>query len=98
MTSGTLLRACLSAALLAGCVDDGSMAGGSDVPLSDVEVCEAAVTRETGNRQVRSLRTEVSEADTAVVVGVGPNAAPWQCLVNDGIMAGVLSLTNEGSI
>lgn len=98
MTTRTTLMTCLSAALLAGCVDDTSMAGGSDVPLSDVDVCEAAVMRETGNSQVRTLRTEFSEANNAVIVGVGPSAAPWQCLVNDGVVAGIMSMTNEGSL
>ncbi len=88
----------LASALLAGCVEDTSMADGSDVPLSDVDICEAAVMSETGNTQIRTLRTEFSEANNAVIVGVGPNAAPWQCLIKNGVVAGVMSLTDEGSL
>ncbi len=88
----------LAATLLAGCVEDTSMAGGSDVPLSDVDACEAAVMRETGNPQVRTLRTEFSEANNTVIVGVGPDAAPWQCLISGGVVAGVMSMTDEGSL
>lgn len=93
-----LMTASVAAALLAGCVEDTSMTGGSDVPLSDVDVCEAAVMRETGNSQVRTLRTEFSEANNAVIVGVGPDAAPWQCLISGGVVAGVMSMTDEGSL
>jgi hypothetical protein len=88
----------VASVLLAGCIDDTSLPGGSDVPLSDVETCEAAVMQETGNAQVRTLRTEFSEANNAVIVGVGPNAAPWQCLISGGVVAGVMSLTDEGSL
>lgn len=92
------MTSCLAVALLAGCVEESSMASGSDVPVSDVDACEAAVMRETGNAQVRTLRTEFSEANNAVIVGVGPNAAPWQCLISGGVVAGVMSMTDEGSL
>jgi hypothetical protein len=98
MKTRYLITSCLAAALLAGCVEESSMAAGSDVPLSDVDACEAAVMRETGNAQVRTLRTEFSEANNAVIVGVGPNAAPWQCLISGGVVAGVMSMTDEGSL
>lgn len=93
-----ILGSGLAAALLAGCVEETSMAGGSDVPLSDVDACEAAVMRETGNPQVRTLRTMFSEANNAVIVGVGPEAAPWQCLISGGVVAGVMSMTDEGAL
>jgi len=39
-----------------------------------------------------------SEANSQVTVGVGPTRAPWRCLVsNSGVVANVMSLTNEGS-
>lgn len=100
MLSRTIIVTCLSASLLAGCIDEAVTAtpGGSDVPLSDVDTCEAAVALETGNSQVRTLRTEFSEANNAVIVGVGPNAAPWQCLIKGGVVAGIMSMTNEGTL
>lgn len=67
-------------------------------PGFDVDACEAAVMRETGSAQVRILRTEFPEANNAFIVGVGPNAAPWQCLISGGIVAGVMSMTDEGSL
>lgn len=92
------LAPCVAAALLSGCVDDTSMMAGSDIPLSDVDACEAAVMSQTANTQVRTLSTQSSEANNTVIVGVGPNAAPWQCLVKGGVVAGVMSMTNEGSL
>lgn len=94
----SLVTSCFTVALLAGCVEEPSMIAGSDVPLSDVDACETAVMRETGNAQVRTLRTEFSEANNAVIVGVGPNAAPWQCLISGGVVAGVMSMTDEGAL
>lgn len=89
----------LAAALLAGCVEDTVVVGASaNVPLGDVDACEAAVANQTGNRQVRTLSTEFSEANNTVTVGVGPNAAPWRCLVKGGRVAEVMSMTNEGAL
>jgi hypothetical protein len=86
-------------ATLAGSVEEPVMVGGSsDVPLSDVDACEAAVARETGTSQVRTLSTEFSEANNAVIVGVGPNAAPWRCLISRGVVQEVMSMTSEGSL
>lgn len=93
-----LFGAGIVAALLAGCVEEGAVAVGSDVPLADVDACEAAVMRETGNPQVRTLQTMFSEANTQVIVGVGPEAARWQCLISDGVVAGVMSMTDEGAL
>lgn len=98
MLARTITMMSLAASLLSGCVDDGMVVGTSDVPLSDVDTCEAAVIRATNNAEVRTLRTEFSEANNAVIVGVGPAAAPWQCLIKDGKVAGIMSLTDEGSL
>lgn len=99
MKASLTIAMTMTAALLAGCVEEtGTSSSSSDVPISDVDVCEAAVARETGNSQVRTLRTEFSEANNAVIVGVGPSEAPWQCLVKNGGVGGVMSLTNEGTL
>ena len=67
----------------------------SDGTLSkDEQVCLAATSRETNNGDVVLLRTETSEANNAVIVGVGPQRAPWQCLVKNGKVAEVRSLGN----
>lgn len=99
MKMSLALAMTMTSVLLAGCVEGvGTASSSSDVPISDVDACEAAVARDTGNSQVRTLRTEYSEANNAVIVGVGPNAAPWQCLVKDGKVGGIMSLTNEGTL
>lgn len=95
-----LTGAAFLCALLAGCVETTSTGAGgsSDVPLSDVDACEAAVARAAGTSQVRTLSTEFSQANNSVIVGVGPSAAPWRCLVSGGRVAEVTSMTNEGSL
>ena len=55
-----------------------------------------AVKRQTNNRQVVVLSVETSEANNSVTIGVGPNRAPWRCLVKREIVADVMSLTDEG--
>lgn len=70
----------------------------SDVSSKDKQVCLQAVSRETGNSEVVLLSSEFSQANNAVIVGVGPQKARWQCLVKNGIVAGIMSLTNEGAM
>jgi hypothetical protein len=44
------------------------------------------------------LNNEFSEANNAVIVGVGPQKAKWRCLVKNGVVAEVTSLTDEGAL
>ena len=76
---------------------EGSGSAAAGIPSRDEQVCLQAVSQETNNGDVVLLRTETSEANNAVIVGVGPQKAPWQCLVKNGVAAGVMSLTNEGA-
>lgn len=100
---------CIAAAVLSGCTSDGSsqmppMA--STQPLMDESVppaarsaCLAAVSNTTNNGDVQITEMIFSEANSQVTVGVGPTRAPWRCLVsNSGVVANVMSLTNEGSL
>ncbi len=64
----------------------------------DESACLAAVSRETKNRDVSVVSSEFSQANTEVVVGVGPNRAKWRCLVSKGRVAEVMSLTDEGAL
>jgi hypothetical protein len=84
---------------LAAC-DDGSMTETSAVaaaPSVQEQACLAAVSNETNNGEVAVLSSEFSEANSVVMIGVGPNSAPWRCLVsNDGVVAEVTSQTDEG--
>lgn len=97
MTLRPLLALALAAAA-AGCVETTTetttLRTGS---AADESACLAAVGRQTGNA-VAVLSSSFSEANTEVIVGVGPDRAPWRCLVNRGVVAEVMSLTNEGTL
>lgn len=71
-------------------------AGG--VPSKDEQACLQAVATETNNGDVVTLSVEPSEANTLVMVGVGPNRAPWKCLSSGGVVADVMSMTDEGKL
>lgn len=79
---------------------DGSAAAkpSSRMPSKNEQVCLQAVTKQTQNGDVVLLSSESSEANDSVIVGVGPNRARWRCLVKDGVVAEVMSLTNEGNL
>lgn len=102
MTNNLKLTA-LAAALiaLAGCVEDTGSAGGvamnRTAPAADENACLGAVAAQTGNT-VRVLSSETSEANNFVVVGVGADDAPWNCLVNSGVALEVYSATDEGAL
>ena len=67
-------------------------------PSKDEQVCLQAVSTETNNGDVVTLSVEESEANTLVMVGVGPNRAPWKCLAKDGVVAEIMSMTDEGAL
>lgn len=67
-------------------------------PSKDEQACLQAVSTETNNGDVVTLSVEESEANTLVMVGVGPNRAPWKCLAKDGVVAEVMSMTDEGAL
>ena len=75
-------------------------AGDSSPPLrtgssADERTCLNAVARETGNT-VTVISSDFSQAGTVVTIGVGPQRAPWRCLITRGVVQEVTSLTNEG--
>ena len=83
--------------LLTACVEDTGSATSS--PNRANQDCLAAVAQTTGNSEVRILSSEPREANILVIVGVGPDEAPWQCITyGDGTTEGIMSLTNEGSL
>lgn len=73
---------------------DGSVGG---VPKSDQKACLKAVKRKTKN-SVTLLEARSSEANNTVIVGVGPDKAKWQCLVKNGKVGDIMSLTDEGAL
>ncbi|MDH4414056.1 MAG: hypothetical protein QE484_12155 [Rhizobium sp.] len=101
---------CLCIGLLSGCTSDGTtqpppMAAATQ-PLMDESVppaarsaCLAAVSNTANNGDVQITEMIFSEANSQVTVGVGPTRAPWRCLVsNSGVVANVMSMTNEGAL
>lgn len=74
---------------------DGSVGG---VPKSDIKACNKAVKRKTNTKQVTMLEASSSEANNTVIVGVGPDKAKWRCLVKNGKVSDIMSLTDEGAM
>ncbi len=74
----------------------GAAKGG--MPSKDEQACLQAVSLKTNNGDVVTLSVDTSEANTTVMVGVGPNRAPWKCLASDGAVAEVMSMTDEGAL
>lgn len=70
----------------------------ASIPKADQQACLAAVSQKTNNGQVVVLDASGSEANNMVIVGVGKDKAKWQCLVKNGRVADVMSLTDEGGL
>jgi hypothetical protein len=69
------------------------------VPQAAREACLREVRRTTNNSDVAIIEMIYSEANSQVKIGVGPDRAPWQCLVsNSGVVAQVMSLADEGRL
>lgn len=63
-----------------------------------VEGCVRDVTAMTNN-SVAVVSAFESEAGTEVMLGVGPDMAPWKCIgYSDGTTAGIMSLADEGAL
>lgn len=76
----------------------GAPADNAGVPSKDDQACLAAVSRTTNNGDVQILDRNSSEANNTVIIGVGPDRAKWRCLVKNGKVADVMSLTDEGAM
>lgn len=90
-----------------GCTTDSGPSGGlAQAPLMDQsvpqvarEACLREVRRTTNNFDAEIIEMIYSEANSQVKVGVGQDRAPWRCLVsNSGVVAEVMSLTDEGAL
>lgn len=76
--------------------EDNTASLDSSVSGAAISACLNAVSSETREENVSLLSSEFSEANSLVMVGVGPQRAPWRCLVsNDGIVDEV-SFDGEG--
>lgn len=74
---------------------DGSMGG---VPAKDQQACLAAVSNKANNGTVEVIEASSSDANNTVIIGVGKEKARWQCLVKNGRVAEVMSVTDEGAL
>lgn len=103
MGLGRGLGAIAIASVLAGCVEDTGGASSNAVPGNTLEGqartnCVAAVRRATGNPNVSVISSSFSEAGTEVILRVGPSGT-WRCIgYRDGTTAGIMSLTDEGTL
>ncbi|MBF9059058.1 hypothetical protein HKCCSP123_07665 [Rhodobacterales bacterium HKCCSP123] len=94
---------------LSGCIE---MDGGSNTasaerpaafPIDPLEAqartaCTGAVRSTTGNPAVSVISSSFSEAGTEVILRVGETGT-WRCIgYRDGSTAGVMSITNEGTL
>lgn len=98
--SGTLLAVAASFALGA-CSETTSESPAPAMRTGSAEdeaACERAVFDETQNENTVVLSSDFSQANTEVIIGVGPNRAKWRCLVSGGRVAEVMSLTDEGAL
>ncbi len=94
--------------LIGGCSTDSDSSApvGAPAPVMDQSVpqvartaCLREVARTTSTQQGVILGMLYSEANSQVTVGVGPDLARWQCTVsNSGVVANVMSLTDEGRL
>ncbi|HEV7319028.1 MAG TPA: hypothetical protein VGO04_10515 [Ensifer sp.] len=64
----------------------------------DERACEQAVAKQTNNPDVVTLSSDMSQANSAVIIGVGPERAKWRCLVSGGKVAEVTSVADEGAL
>lgn len=70
-------------------------AGGMNgVPPKDQQACLAAVSNKANNGDVDVADAFSSEANNTVIVGVGKQKAQWKCLVKNGRVADVMSMSN----
>ncbi len=70
-----------------------------NVPEISRDACLREVRRTTNNPDLVIIEMIYSEANSQVKIGVGKDRAPWRCLVsNAGVVAEVMSLTDEGAL
>jgi hypothetical protein len=95
-------------AFLAGCQADSpspptatqapSIGMSPDVTQKAIDACKAALAKEAAGTAIEVTGSEFSQANSAVYMALGPQRAPWRCLVgNDGRGAEVMFMGSEGA-
>lgn len=96
-------------ALLAGCQTDSpsqptaspvpNVGFSADVTQVAIDACRAALAQEAPGAEIEVTGTEFSQANSAVYMALGPQRAPWRCLVsNDGRVSEVMFMGSEGAL
>lgn len=100
MTFFTLARLAVFGALsLAIAACDDPAGNRAEAPSLAEQACLRDVTQTTGNPDVTLISSDVSEAGTLVIAGVGEQRAQWSCIgYADGTTAEITSLTDEGTL
>jgi hypothetical protein len=94
LMSGVLLSACTETSNTSMSPSPSAMRTGSS---TDEQACLDAVAAQA-NTTVSIISSEFSEANTLVMVGVGPQNAPWRCLVSKGVVAEAMFAGSEGNL
>lgn len=95
----TLTAGLAAATALSGCMDTVDYTADTTRPSPAEAACLSRVKSETGNYDAVVLSNSgFSEAGTKIIVGIGPQRAPWECFYyTDGSTSRPMSLTNEGA-
>jgi hypothetical protein len=91
-------RIIISAAVCFAALTLSNAVSASDVLSKDKQACLHSVRKQTRNPKIVVVSVELSEANNSVTLAVGPQRAPWRCLVKNGTVAEVTSLTDEGKM
>jgi hypothetical protein len=70
----------------------------ASVPGKDKQACIRALRKQGGSASVVVIGAVGSEANNQVTLGLGPQRAPWRCLVKRGKVVDLMSQTDEGAL
>jgi ABC-type glycerol-3-phosphate transport system substrate-binding protein len=71
----------------------------ADVTQVAIDACRNALAQEAPGTAIEVTGSEFSQANSAVYMALGPQRAPWRCLVsNDGRGAEVMFMGSEGAL
>jgi ABC-type Fe3+-hydroxamate transport system substrate-binding protein len=104
MSTRFVIAGLLSGLLLSACSETSNPSLSPDTSSAlrtgsktDEKACLDAVAKQANNT-VTIISSEFSEANTLVMVGVGPENAPWKCLVSKGVVAEASFAGDEGKL
>ena len=64
-----------------------------------IDACRAALAQEAPNTAIEVTGSEFSQANSVVYMALGPQRAPWRCLVsNGGQVSEIMFMGSEGAL